>query len=392
MNPSFLTGEPDALDDEIEQEWARLHDQLDLEPGFWLGWLFSSTQHAAHIFYERCIGKLRAQGREVVRITPKTPEALSGLLPEVLEQAKRGSNDLIWVEALERDSFGATTTPWTSAWRNFLQRANEHREFFRKQHRGGLLFVAPTELKPITREESPDLWAFRAIVLETSARISLPLPDISELLPLALPADIPSESTDPSEDPEETIRRGHEALSKATTNAPIRQVVLAARALHRSDRSTEAATLLRRVLALPNDPVTPVAWRCRAYGLLAEIEEKHNDTSAAIAHYIQALQGKDALEAGETWVWSGRLSLLFAEQKNDRRCFEFARIALDCASEVSSASEGAVNALSISMYVYGVACQAVGHDSEAEAVLAQAISSLQLQQQKNLSSPDIGYF
>ncbi|NJL26787.1 MAG: hypothetical protein HC897_02365 [Thermoanaerobaculia bacterium] len=55
---------------------------------------------------------------------------------------------------------------WETGWRKLVVLMNERRERLRRQVAGGLVLVAPRELKPIIREMASDLWSIRAIVLE----------------------------------------------------------------------------------------------------------------------------------------------------------------------------------------------------------------------------------
>jgi hypothetical protein len=71
-----------------------------------------------------------------------------------------------WVEALHLQPGDGAERPWREAWLELVSRMNERRDALRRHLRGGLVLVAPPEMKLSMREAASDLWSIRALVVE----------------------------------------------------------------------------------------------------------------------------------------------------------------------------------------------------------------------------------
>ncbi|MEZ4406913.1 MAG: tetratricopeptide repeat protein [Polyangiales bacterium] len=269
------------LDDASEAEWALLHDQFDLADGFWLGFLFSDGWTAPRVMAGRAAGKLRGKGHRLRewRFDGTKPDEV---LSELVSAAKEGTHDCLWVEALSREA--------SPAWGEFLMRANERREVFARYHRGGLVLVAPRATKVLAQERSPDLWAFRSIVVELVAP--------------------PPTSTGEGDDarPE---REGGQSPNKAESGerfeAAYQWTMQSVNDSIRAERIDAARVLLLRLMALARTEQTPRAWVARAWARLAECEQRQGDASAAIDHYQNALRDCSEVDVSVAPTWSSEV-------------------------------------------------------------------------------------
>lgn len=162
---------PLVLGEQGEREWRRLRRQLELVEGFWLGFIFVQSPPVADVLRERMEVALRSRARRMSMIRPVSPEQLGSALPELLALAAGGA-DCIWIEAIRLDPPAevAKAGSWEGGWRKLIVLMNERRERLRRDVHGGLVLVAPRELKPIIREMASDLWSIRSIVLELEPR------------------------------------------------------------------------------------------------------------------------------------------------------------------------------------------------------------------------------
>lgn len=165
----------DALGPEGEAEWQRLQRQLEFADGFWLGFVFSAASLAIAALRQRT-ERFFAEQRRPMRIVPlATPEAFRAVLPLLFEEDSATAG-CVWIEVMGVDPSRATDAgsgPWTAAWDELLLRMNERRDALRRHLGGGLVLVAPPEMKPRTREAAPDLWSVRALVLEPQSVATL---------------------------------------------------------------------------------------------------------------------------------------------------------------------------------------------------------------------------
>lgn len=261
-----------TLTDASEAEWALLHDQFDLADDFWLGFIFSVRHDAPRVMAARVALKLRGKGQRQRSWQVNDEHPWETVLHEVVSAARERTRDCLWIDALSlRDQ---------AQWETFLMRANEQREVFAKNHHGALVLVGQAETKRAAQERSPDLWAFRAFVMELDvapqpvAVSSIPVPE--------------------AEVPASTMKRFESLYVPTLRNAAERVA---------RGELDEARRALLRLLGSVRDAQTPVAWVARAWALLAECERRQGDTVAAAAHYQQALTHAEGVDRAEERSW-----------------------------------------------------------------------------------------
>src|SRR5216683_3863364 len=154
-----------------EEEWQRLRQQLELAEGFWLGFVFVRSPRQAASLRSRTEQLLRVHARATKAVVPETPDELRSALSDVFAKDSAAVGCL-WIECVRSDPplADGTAGPWTSAWDSLLLRANERREAIRRHLAGGLVFAAPSEIKPRVRDAAPDIWSLRSLVLEVASR------------------------------------------------------------------------------------------------------------------------------------------------------------------------------------------------------------------------------
>lgn len=268
-----------TLLDASEAEWALLHDQFDLADDFWLGFIFSVRHDVPRVMAARAALKLRGKGQRLRLWQVNDEHPWETVLREVVSAAREQSRDCLWIDALSlRDH---------TQWETFLMRANEQREVFARHHHGALVLVAQAETKRAAQERSPDLWAFRAFVMELDAA-----PPVSAVSSIPVPeAEVPASTTE-----------RFESLYLPTLRDAAEKAL-------RGDVD-EARRSLLRLLGSKRDGQTPAVWVARAWALLAECEQRQGDTVAAAAHYRQALTRTDGIDRGEMREWLLALAAL----------------------------------------------------------------------------------
>ncbi len=156
----------------LDDESSRFRRHLQLTRGMWFGVVLGDAATRAHM---RGLAATTTQDI-IADICPDTPEALIICLDSVLDQARNGAT-LVWLAAPVITPASASAATWRWAWTFLAHRLNEHRETLRRLGIGIVLASDPA-LKPLLREQAPDLWSIRAIVIEVA-----PDPDHTPLTP-----------------------------------------------------------------------------------------------------------------------------------------------------------------------------------------------------------------
>ncbi len=223
-----------------EEEWLRLRRQIQLEQGFWLGFVFALSSHEAKVFRQRVTLELSARDQNIEIYAPDTPEALTAALPWLLSPERRQAH-FVWIESMSADAYGSSETPWALAWDWLFLRMNERREALRRHLPGALVIVAPPTVKPRLRDAAPDLWSIRSIVAEleggTAGFPSAPLPFQS-----VVEEDSQQEAPDPIFWKQEADRRAPGSVGRAMA------LVEAARGYGETKQFSDAETLLREAI------------------------------------------------------------------------------------------------------------------------------------------------
>ncbi len=143
-----------------EVAWERLWPQLALRQGFWIGFIFGADLTIVRELESRAANVLRARARGVESRYASDPEDLPTLLRWVLAGVPVAAG-LVWVVGV-----AGGRQEWATAWREFLQRLNEQRDFLRKAVPAGIVLVLPPGLLPMARDAAPDLWSYRTMSLD----------------------------------------------------------------------------------------------------------------------------------------------------------------------------------------------------------------------------------
>jgi tetratricopeptide (TPR) repeat protein len=310
-------GTKKQIDDAVEAEWARLHDQIELADGFWLAWVFSTAFDAPRMMAERVRRTLQESGAKLRCWRPETPKELHEVLPELLDAVEEGTSDCLWVEALAVDVPGvAEEASWSWAWRELLMRANERRERLLRTHRGGLVFVGAPEVKVLARENAPDLWTIRAMVIDVPRAVVSSERRIESLLE-SIRVPLREDRATVMKEVAEAAQRGAEdALRRATDFMPAaRPLISWAYALQGEGRHEEARALMTHLLHLKRTGrAAEFPFEARAYAVLAECAEIQGDRAAATDFYGKALQNVRLVSESEGRRWARRYFQLLVRQ------------------------------------------------------------------------------
>ncbi len=367
---SDLGEESPFLDDATEAEWALLHDQFDLAEGFWIGWLFSQTFTAPRVMAERSVGKLRAAGRALRLWQPESPTALREVTAHLVAAARESSTDCLWVEALTSDAPNAAPdASWRIAWQEFLMRTNERREVFVRHHRGGLVFVGPLALKGEAQERSPDLWAYRSIVIEFVEARPTPRVPALEIEPLEPEPPAAESSTATLDDAERSL------ANASRFTVAWRVVMQASAALREAGQVTDARRILIRLLALPHDDQTPRAWVGESLAALATCEVRQGDVPAAIDHFRTALRYADEVDDDIAAGWCWQLTELLESQLDLKEALEIAERGLVRARRAGATRSNARMMGNVSLFLdlVGTLRLAGGSIDGAEAAYTESL-------------------
>lgn len=360
------------LDEAGEREWALLHDQFDLADGFWIGFMFSPAYTAPQAMAERVERKLQPAGHALRRWqVTGDPVALRDLPSQVVAAARESTADCLWVEALENDlGDRPPETSWTTVWSECLMRLNERREVFVRHHRGALMVVAPPWVKPLVWERAPDLWAFRAIVVELVAGVSLAKPTLSRdsLSSLAEASLSVADTT--------ALHDGERALEGAGRFTEAGGVMSAAAVAVRHGRLDKARELIVWALALPRDHKTPRRSVALCLSFLGALESKIGDVPAAVDHLTQARSMEDALDDEEAWRVSAMLAILLLRLDDHARALDAAAHALLISRREHAAHPRLQpgQRLLESLWLVGELKLRLDHIADAEAVRTEAVT------------------
>jgi tetratricopeptide (TPR) repeat protein len=252
----------------VERVWEKLRPRLALHDGFWLGYLFSSDLHIIDELRTRSTNYGRLQVRTTDSRQAARPGELVREMPWLLGEHSANLS-LAWLIGVAGEP-----EPWRPAWSAFLRRLNERRDLLRQVLPGGLLMVCPPRLLGTVRESAPDLWSYRAMVVEATSAIPLPVP-----APARTPAPEPAAAypdlgwlvaAGPDTEPSRTIRPAlRRAAAALQANHPADAVAAAQEALETAESAGDRALAhasLARALSARDDPVAAQVHARRALG------------------------------------------------------------------------------------------------------------------------------
>lgn len=185
------------VDTSVETAWQRLEVQIEFARAFWLGFVFSTAPREIDKLREFAATLLFDRNKTMCHRKLEDPESFGDLLPWLLHARETEMADCVWIESIISDSPGASETPFKNAWEKFFLLANQKRDALRKTLRGGLVFAAPPAIKPRIRDDAPDLWSVRALVMDVESRLSAPLEHTGIIrIPVATPLPSTNEFTE----------------------------------------------------------------------------------------------------------------------------------------------------------------------------------------------------
>ncbi|HSV66747.1 MAG TPA: tetratricopeptide repeat protein [Mycobacteriales bacterium] len=150
----------------LDAAWGRLQRHLNRADNFWLGAIFTAHLDAATTLREHAELNCQRRSAPFVFFRPGTSAEFADLLDRIEAEGAPPSG-CTWVEALHHSANAAEKKAWDSAWATFLQALNHRRDFLRSTL-GGLVLVAPPQVKPVAMRVSTDLWSVLAFLAEVA--------------------------------------------------------------------------------------------------------------------------------------------------------------------------------------------------------------------------------
>ena len=353
-----------------EAEWSRLRRQLELAEGFWLGFLFTPSGRSAEILRRRLQHQLKASVRSLETLRPRSPHELPDLLQLLLTEDSLQSSGCVWLEAVR------SSGDWKQAWTRLLHRSNERRDHLRRRLEGGLILVAPLDLKPLFRESAPDLWSIRNLVLEIPAlgrRHASQLPSWSnkklpakrgaKRSPFGTRLSVPPGSGDVEQ------RRSKAARLLKKANSRLAQ-----------QRTAEAVVAARSAVELLSDNPPGNPGLAESLYWLARTEQADGDLGAAEEHIWRALRVQPEGNDRQRLLWlelAAQVSQAVGDWEKARTaCLEVVRFAQSRLEEETESPQ-AMRDLSVSLDNLGNVQRDTG---DADAALDAFRQSLQIRQ------------
>lgn len=165
------------------EEWQQVQRLLELRHGFSLIILLVPDQDAANLCHHAFSAHLA--GQNVLNWPMLGPENLYELPDRLLRLSIERDNGAIFISGVVPGSHPEQPS-WATAWRYAAERLNERRDVLRARIQGPLVLCGASWLAPLLREEAPDLWSVRTLVVRILPSESAPeaapvTPDCPEL-------------------------------------------------------------------------------------------------------------------------------------------------------------------------------------------------------------------
>ncbi|MGH8896713.1 MAG: hypothetical protein ACRDZ4_06730 [Egibacteraceae bacterium] len=215
---------------------------------------------------------LRAKARGVEARHVTDPGALHGTLGWLLG-GHPPATGLVWLAGV---AGRRSDREWLPGWDRFLRRLNERRDVLRSSLEAGLLLVGPPDLLPVARDAAPDLWSYRAMVVELRAA-----PTTRGVVPARRPARAP---------------QVHRAFAELALQPGIEPTPMPARCFGRSSRSSRPTAAIGRLSGRSTRWTRqhPPMTRCSPERG-SRARERQEDLASARAHAEQALEASRPL-------------------------------------------------------------------------------------------------
>jgi tetratricopeptide (TPR) repeat protein len=323
---------------------------------------------------------MRLQTRLLVRHAPAEPEQLPAVLGALFSSEAREVG-CHWVEALHVDPGETGEGPWSEAWTRLIVLMNERRDALRRHLAGGLVLVAPPQMKQRFREMATDLWSVRALVIELP-QVEQPLAPQELLQGVLALVRKPSTSDIGSAMPDAdfALSELQRLLPKKTESyRPIASMLMrAVQALLVSGRDSEALSTARHTWTLLRTR-SQVDTRSRALVLhaLALAEEAWGDFAAAADHLQQAVSltaGEDDRQRFFLLADLARLAIRRGDLNEVRATYEEALALGRHRRQVVGDTPEALRDLSVSLNKVGEVRQARGQLEQAAAAYEESLA------------------
>jgi tetratricopeptide (TPR) repeat protein len=147
-------------------EWDLLLGHLEFSTGFSLVVILVPDNTAAEVCARALESEQHSRG-SISRAPTSSPDELQDL-PTWLFETTHNDDDLIWISAVKPEPLQADPehSRWITAWTRAAARLNERRNTLRNTHHHPLILVGAPWLKVVLRENAPDLWSVRDLVVE----------------------------------------------------------------------------------------------------------------------------------------------------------------------------------------------------------------------------------
>lgn len=150
--------------DDNSTPWQRFERHLDLGSGFSFVFINVEDEGSAadlsqtlSLIFKRNDGALRVLNPPLLDLVYS--------LPELILAAPDDANHTATLVIGNGPGGGQATQSWENAWRHTVARLNERRDVLRNRLQAPLIFSGPTRLMLLLRDEAPDLWSARALVI-----------------------------------------------------------------------------------------------------------------------------------------------------------------------------------------------------------------------------------
>jgi tetratricopeptide (TPR) repeat protein len=154
-------------------EWDLLLGHIEFSSGFALIVLLVPDNTAGEVCERDLERVLESQGKHLERAPTGGPGALYDLPQWLLNRYGHSDVSAIWIKAIttkppssaipeEKGKFAR----WEHAWKEAISRLNERRDTLKSRYACPVIFVGAPWLKVLLRENAPDLWSVRKLVIE----------------------------------------------------------------------------------------------------------------------------------------------------------------------------------------------------------------------------------
>jgi tetratricopeptide (TPR) repeat protein len=192
-NPTFLESLASRYNPADSPDWQPLIRHFELGQGFAFIVLLVPNDDWAEVCREELDSFLRTRGEHIMQVPIASPADLQNLAGTLLDMRAETRAGAIWVARAVPEALPDYQV-WFKAWRQGVAWLNQYRNPLRRQFEIPVIFVGAPWLQAVLRENAPDLWSVRTLVVrvkpevtETVSEMRFPSPDYA----------VPSRGPDP---------------------------------------------------------------------------------------------------------------------------------------------------------------------------------------------------